>query len=185
MCCAIASRAPELRRRQSICRRRHPPSYRRGCRVPQPWAACAKSAAQKLSPTSTTGLETHANAIVLGALSHVNIDVVVIRRRAPDQRRAPRGPRFIGPYPLSKVAELFTPSDLRTAGGAPTAGACCKSGGALTRQSPSSYGGAKLIPDSASPATFKEGRSVGWSESYFAPPAAQSGSVGRVGRLAH
>ena len=75
MCCAIASRAPELRRRQSIRRRRRPPSYRRGCRVPQPWAACAKSAAQKLSPTSTTGLETHANAIVLQAPCGVNCDV--------------------------------------------------------------------------------------------------------------
>ena len=44
--------------------------------MPQPWAACAKSAAQKLSPTSTTGLETHANAIVLQAPCGVNCDVV-------------------------------------------------------------------------------------------------------------
>ena len=73
------SRAPELRRRQSSRRKRRPPSYRRGCRVPQPWQACAKSAAQKLSATSTTGLETHANSMLIGALSHVNIDVVVGR----------------------------------------------------------------------------------------------------------
>ena len=56
--------------------------YRRGCRVPQPWAACAKSAAQKLSPTSTTGLETHANAIVLQAPCGVNCDVVHAVRQA-------------------------------------------------------------------------------------------------------
>ena len=35
---------------------------------------------------------------------------------------------------------------------------------------------------SASPASLKEGRSVGWSESYFVPPAARSGSVGRPTR---
>ena len=82
MCCAIASRAPELRRRQSIRRRRRPTSYRRGCRVPWPWPASAKSASKKLSPTSTTARETHAKAILIQALCAVKSDVVQARTHA-------------------------------------------------------------------------------------------------------
>ena len=44
--------------------------------MPQPWAACAKSAAQKFSPTSTTGLETHAKAILIQPVFRVKSDVV-------------------------------------------------------------------------------------------------------------
>jgi hypothetical protein len=105
-----ASRVPEARRRQSICRRRRPPTYRRGCRVPRPRPAYAKSAPQELSPSTSSGRETPARAICCGlahgAPSHVKIDVVEATSgrskppylaamslvcRAPGLRRPPRG----------------------------------------------------------------------------------------------
>ena len=54
----VASKAPEAGCRQSISRRRRPSPCSRRCRVPQPWPATAKTASTKLSPSTSTRLET-------------------------------------------------------------------------------------------------------------------------------
>ena len=120
-----ASRAPEARRRQSISRRRRPPKYRRACRAPQPWPACAKSASKKLSSASTTARETRASVILLRAPSHVNIDVVLC---APTAGTAAVG-HSGGGSPHSDQSSLFggmRPGTLRVSSGRGAPVAVCR-----------------------------------------------------------
>ena len=54
----------------------HPSTCSRCCRVPQSWPTDAKSASKKLSPATTTGMETPVCARVLRPLRGVRCDYV-------------------------------------------------------------------------------------------------------------
>ena len=62
-----ASRAPQARCRQSILRRRRPRTCGRRCRAPRSWPPSAKRRSKKLSPSTTTSLETPVWAMPLRA----------------------------------------------------------------------------------------------------------------------
>ena len=62
-----ASRAPQARCRQSILRRRRPRTCGRRCRAPRSWPPSAKRRSKKLSPATTTSLETPVWAMPLRA----------------------------------------------------------------------------------------------------------------------
>ena len=63
----VASKAPEPGCRRSIRRRRRPSTCSRYCLVPQPRQAAAKTASTKLSPSTSTRLETPLRRRVLEA----------------------------------------------------------------------------------------------------------------------
>ena len=62
-----ASRAPQAQCRQSMLRRRRPPTCGRRCRAPRSWPPSAKRRSRKLSPSSTTSVATPVWAMVLRA----------------------------------------------------------------------------------------------------------------------
>ena len=62
-----ASRAPQAQCRQSMLRRRRPPTCGRRCRAPRSWPPSAKRRSKKLSPSSTTSVATPVWAMVLRA----------------------------------------------------------------------------------------------------------------------
>ena len=75
-----ASRAPQARCRQSILRRRRPRTCGRRCRAPRSWPPSAKKRSKKLSPSTTTSLETPVWAMPLRAPHGGNSDNVSTRR---------------------------------------------------------------------------------------------------------
>ena len=62
-----ASRAPQAQCRQSMLRRRRPPTCGRRYRAPRSWPPSAKRRSRKLSPSSTTSVATPVWAMVLRA----------------------------------------------------------------------------------------------------------------------
>ena len=62
-----ASRAPQAQCRQSMLRRRRPPTCGRRYRAPRSWPPSAKRRSKKLSPSTTTSLATPVWAMVLKA----------------------------------------------------------------------------------------------------------------------
>ena len=62
-----ASRAPQAQCRQSMLRRRRPPTCGRRYRAPRSWPPSAKRRSKKLSPSSTTSVATPVWAMVLKA----------------------------------------------------------------------------------------------------------------------
>ena len=78
-----ASRAPQARCRQSILRRRRPRTCGRRCRAPRSWPPSAKRRSKKLSPATTTSLETPVWAMPLRAPHGGKSDNVLLNPSTP------------------------------------------------------------------------------------------------------